>query len=1182
MSKNQIDISVIVPIYNVSEYLAPCLDSIASSKGNLNIEVLLIDDGSTDNSAEIAKEYEKKYPNFKYYYKENGGLGSARNYGVQFANGKYLSFIDSDDVVEDDMYENMFRKAESTGSEMAICNVARMNSKKSWASILHLRLFKDFPYTETTHVTKNHNLLYDTTAWNKLINRDFFLKHQFAFPENWMLFEDIPVTTPMHYLANHVAVVYKAEYLWRVRDGATKSITQSNTKLKNITDRLEVLRRLFAFFDSTVKEEDLHKALQKKVLEVDLPIYINMCDSVPEKTAKQYMKLLNDFIKEHIDTKLIDDLPIIYRQKYVYLLNDDVKMLKKTIAYHHYHYSGVDSFSRDGGYYLDLPNSIFNVDAKLTASDYQYDPANAIDDIQIQDGNLILSAHSFFWRIDMPETDLHEINVSLICDTDFLEKDLPVTKKKDPKLTEVYGDSYLTEKNRLHQYNFDGSGFDITIDSKQVFGDLKPGKYFIRVHYNNSLCEGSYTLRRASQTLINNYAGKTFIKNGKSIKLFFDANNAVYFVVSEPKCFVESVSADDSNLILRVSEAVNSVDLICNNERKKGSKNNGGDFCFAASDIQGSVTFENGENGEKLLTSKDGIREFVFGDKYLIAVSDKSHELNVHDEKEYAILRKTDVSDSLIRLEIQLISDHQTSAEGKNAKLIMDDPVKGGNAYLAEAENNNGTFVFTIDFGDNALTNDFYNSTREIKLQTETNDYLVYASLENIDIDPDTSLHMSLMQNETQHLALLIQNKWSSDDNSKAKRKYNRKIAYKQFKKLPVEEKTILFESMWGTKYSGSPKELYEYMDRNHPDYKCVWAFKDPHMPISGNGVRVRYRSKEYYRYLATAKYLLNDVNFPGEFKKRNNQIEIQTMHGTPYKSLGLDVKSDFNTNNDIWKYIRKTMNWDYLISQGVFTDKMAYRWFRFYKTILKTGYPRTDTLYQNDQKQNEELKKELGIPLDKKVILYAPTWRTRGVFDFLLDFDALEAALKDEYVFAVRIHHLSSQKYDLPKNDFVIDLTEYSSIEPLYKIADILVTDYSSVMFDYALLNRPMVFYTYDLKEYSENLRGVYFDLPSEAPGPIVYTFEELLDALVHIEEKDKENAYRRKDFMDKYLTYENPDSCGRIYQQVFIEGRKSRKARFFDGAERFAEKVLPSKINSLIEKSKIHFMARKAKIIK
>ena len=218
MERTDIDINVIVPIYNVEEYLRACLESLLK-QGMPRLEVIMVDDGSTDHSGEIAKEYADRYPNFLYYRIENGGLGHARNYGMQFAKGKYIAFVDSDDIVVKKTYEKMFILAERDRSELTICNAIRFKAKKYWNSGIHRKVFNQTVKTKT-HITQFPELIYDTTSCTKLILREFYQKRGFRFPEN-ILYEDIPVTIPMYFFANQVSVLHQVGYLWRVRDGGT-------------------------------------------------------------------------------------------------------------------------------------------------------------------------------------------------------------------------------------------------------------------------------------------------------------------------------------------------------------------------------------------------------------------------------------------------------------------------------------------------------------------------------------------------------------------------------------------------------------------------------------------------------------------------------------------------------------------------------------------------------------------------------------------------------------------------------------------------------------------------------------------------------------------------------------------------------------------------------------------------
>src|SRR5699024_4221444 len=157
---------------------------------------------------------------------------------------------------------------------------------------------------------------------------------------------------------------------------------------------------------------------------------------------------------------------------------------------------------------------------------------------------------------------------------------------------------------------------------------------------------------------------------------------------------------------------------------------------------------------------------------------------------------------------------------------------------------------------------------------------------------------------------------------------------------------------------------------------------------------------------------------------------------------------------------------------------------------LLEYGYPRNDILYNwNSKLKVEELKKRLNLPTDKKVILYAPTWRDdefysvgKYKFSLKLDLENMERALDEEYIIILRMHYLIASNLDISDYpSFVFDFSNYSDISELYLVSDILITDYSSVFFDYANLKRPILFYTYDLEKYRNQLRGFYLDLDTE-----------------------------------------------------------------------------------------------------
>ncbi|MBR2682972.1 MAG: glycosyltransferase family 2 protein, partial [Atopobiaceae bacterium] len=215
-------VTAVVPMYNVSEDLRECLDSLANQTLQ-DMQVVMIDDGSLDSTPEIALEFARTYENFEYHRIENQGLGHARNYGVPFARGQWLMFPDSDDYVEPYAFEEMSQLGEECDADIGVSDAVRFDTKQVYDSSLHRIAFRDMP--KIAHISKETDLIYDTTAWNKLFRTSFYRKEQVKWVEGH-LYEDIPATIPAHYKARRVAHLDTVIYRWRVRDGQTRSITQ--------------------------------------------------------------------------------------------------------------------------------------------------------------------------------------------------------------------------------------------------------------------------------------------------------------------------------------------------------------------------------------------------------------------------------------------------------------------------------------------------------------------------------------------------------------------------------------------------------------------------------------------------------------------------------------------------------------------------------------------------------------------------------------------------------------------------------------------------------------------------------------------------------------------------------------------------------------------------------------------
>ncbi|MBR2682254.1 MAG: CDP-glycerol glycerophosphotransferase family protein, partial [Atopobiaceae bacterium] len=385
--------------------------------------------------------------------------------------------------------------------------------------------------------------------------------------------------------------------------------------------------------------------------------------------------------------------------------------------------------------------------------------------------------------------------------------------------------------------------------------------------------------------------------------------------------------------------------------------------------------------------------------------------------------------------------------------------------------------------------------------------------------------------------AIIVKRKRHFYEKTAQRRKLVEHYVYPVLRLLPLKKKTIVFESYWGRQAGCNPRALYDYIDANHPDYECIWSVEDLRIPVDGKGKRVLTDSLPYFYYMARSRFFVNNVNFGDAYEKRRGQIEIQTMHGTPLKTLGLDVKADFPNEETVKSFLRRCGRWDYLIVQSPKVEEITKSCYAFDRTFLRTGYPRNDELLlRNTEEEQRRLKESMGIDPDTKLVLYAPTWRTSGRFDLLLDFNQLSDAFGDGYTFALRRHHLSmpgfTHKFRMGN---AVDLTFEKSIDDVLLATDVLITDYSSLMFDFALLHRPMLFFVYDLEAYRDELRGFNIDLETEAPGPLVRTTKEVITELRNLEGEDTNVSL--DSFIQTYLPYETDHSSRDVFEQVIAK---------------------------------------------
>jgi len=386
---------------------------------------------------------------------------------------------------------------------------------------------------------------------------------------------------------------------------------------------------------------------------------------------------------------------------------------------------------------------------------------------------------------------------------------------------------------------------------------------------------------------------------------------------------------------------------------------------------------------------------------------------------------------------------------------------------------------------------------------------------------------------------------------------YRKIIYFRYYITTKTDETMIVFESFMGRAYSDSQKAMYKAMlkDEFFKDYKFVWAFKNPEnydFLSNDNTMVIKYGSNKFYKCMAQAKYWITNSRLPEYLIKRKDQKYIQCWHGTPLKRLGFDIQVEggnaLNTISEIKeKYEDDAKRYDYMLSPSAFcTEKFASAFnlkkLKKENVIVELGYPRNDFLFNHTKQDVDNLKESLGIPKDKKVILYAPTWRdnqhTAGVgytYNLNVDFDRLKEKLEKDYVIIFRTHYFVANTFDFEKyKGFIFNMSNHDDVNECYILSDIIITDYSSVFFDYANLKRPMLFYMYDLDEYQGKLRDFYFSL-DELPGPIVKTQDELEMEILNIDSYMEKYKEKYEAFNNKFNYLDSGDCSERVIEKIF-----------------------------------------------
>lgn len=1001
-------LSVIVPFHNAAEHFEECLESLRGQTLR-DIQVILVDNGSVDDSGWIARLAAARDSRFTLITERNHGLGVAREVGVAHATGTYLAFAVADDVLPADAYQRLVGSLESTGSDMACGGVRTLPAAGASGSAPHTRAYATT--TLGTHIMAMPDLVHDQTAWNKVFLRSFWDAHGFAFPDGshsgscsdsadgW--YGDAPVMISALVLARSVDVLSGIVYLRRDRsegDGGRRA------RPAELERRFESLLQVSDFLATNAPK--LRKRHDRNVAEHDLG---QLLDALAASAGEDRETLLrvSRRVLDRLHERATDRLPVIQRlQLHLahFRMADELDEVQRFVRSELKDRGVVRKGLREPRWYADypflndgrVPVEIFEAERELTLH-------ARIDDVRYAAGTVRITGHAYIKHL--------------------------TSRAGAVQLWLRHGDEQIKLAFRRTARP------DVTADSDQSAVSHDKSGFVAKLDVTR-LPEGNWTLHARVSTRGVTREGVAIAHHATSERTFQVGRVRVSLTGAEGLVFESGVEVGPRP----IGDGVTGIQWTEDHE-------------LVLAGAGWSRT-------SRIILQREGGTEW--------------HEWPVtwHDGRFIARLALT--------------ADGLPLRGGRWKAMVGDDPLTLGADVVAHLPEPHTTGIHQVSVRTD-LSSEL---TLVIRRALGPHEYGRYASRR--------------LRGTARYFRRSMRN-------------------------------AAVFDSYGGLQYSCNPRAISEELQRSHPDVEPIWVTRDGQFRVP-EGVRtVLYGSREHEQALGTARFVVaNRRTQPHWYVKRPGQMFVQTWHGTPLKRLGLDLKGMPYGQPDLCEDLeRYAAMWDVLVSPNPFSTPILSGAFGYPGEVIESGYPRNDVLFRPDLRRS--VRRRLGIPEGKRVILYAPTWRDdeygrHGRVRLGLDVEQTVKSLGEDDLLLVRAHYLVADRIRIPHQ--AIDVSRFPDMAELLAVADVLVTDYSSAMFDFACTGRPMVFFAYDLEQYRDEVRGFYFDFENEAPGPIARTGDDVIDALHALDAPAYEAKYR--DFAAKFCSWDDGHASGRVVERM------------------------------------------------
>ncbi|MGW3582605.1 bifunctional glycosyltransferase/CDP-glycerol:glycerophosphate glycerophosphotransferase [Streptomyces rubiginosohelvolus] len=1203
-------LSVIVPFQDVETYLTECLESIARQTFR-DFEVIMVDDGSTDTSTSIAERFCAEDPRFRLMRQESHGPGHARNTGLRAMHpeGEFLVFADGDDVIPEYAYELLVRTLTESGSDFVSGNVQMMNSTKKWQSPLHKGpMQRD---RRGTHITRFEALIYDRTVWNKVFRRSFWDHHFIEFPEG-VLYEDSWVNMFAHFRAAKVDVITDIVYLWRRRDGgAAPSITQRHTEVSNLHDRVAAVQSVSRFLGQHRSRQfrDHKRKYDLACLKSDLMLHLKVLPDADDAYRDAFMHWAQEFLAE-ADFDIIEELPADARIKWLLVHQGRLAELLDVLEFERK--GGPLPVRRRLRRYLNYPH-LENRETGLYKSDYRLDkelsPYSSLSAATWDGDSLVLKGSAYIRFINVHKRHMSTKALAL-------RNKKTGSKLVSRARTTYYPQA--TEHSNQNRYCYDWSGFESRFDVTRLQrkGKWVEGTWDVAAGVFSRGLFRYKGISRGSAGSAANPAYRYVDKNTRILPLFVQGSLKLRVEIVRCRITRHRVVGDHLEIggVLLVPTVpewgkfhVTSMNGAGRHDSWLSFRPGGEGWCTfttrvpLAHLVPGSraagdtvpQAWTMGSNGWKATVHLPGRKAPLYpvmaqetedGHYRMpdaLQTEERDREVVVHrNGSGYVVLFERAALPLLSDGEwhadgsLELVCDYAwagllTAAERTSAHLVVRSRAHGAErAVPIQWEGQRFRCVLTPAAmrtlaGDIPLASgrwDFFLRRQDpsaVSPEERSPDLMI--KIEQGIVPAMPQHHQAgergyeLQAEAYDRLSLLVHSAMPEEARGPYRQKLLRTKAYPQDRRAAIRP-AVLFDAFKGTQYSDSPRAVHEELVRRGADLEHLWVVRDDQVDVPATARAVRMWSPQWYEALATSRYVVANNHLPDWFRKRPEQIVVQTWHGTPLKKIGHDIESvHFADQRYLERVEKEVQNWDMLVSPNSFSTPILQRAFKFPGEMVECGYPRNDILRRPDTADRErEIRQRIGLPRGKRVIMYAPTWRDdqfyapgKYKFDFRIDLDDARARLGDDHVLLVRRHPNVVDPVPGAGDGFVFDVSDYPDMADLSLIADVMITDYSSLMFDYVNTGRPILFFTYDLDHYRDTLRGFYFDFERSAPGPLLFESAQLITAIRNVDRIQAEYGERYRWFQREFCDLDDGYAAARLTDRILIAGGDLDPAR-------------------------------------